>query len=628
MKSKRIAALLFTTCLLASGCTGKSSDINNAFESETEEYTVEETTDISLESTVHESIEEIDESTAPESTEALDESQEQETTENEQSTEKPDDPDEILTSPAIEDKPNKSEILEILEKNRSLHEKLKPEREYSNLGTGGSPKELNPLDELYNVSYDPPYGFIEESEDGQSRLVRINGLKNKDIEEKINKRIDEYVDILLDPAYLPDIAGIIDLIQEYGEDERHVRCLVRFDRQHLFSMEIDLYITVDYHEYKEKHSLNFNLETGDELFLSDIFYDGTDYLNIVRSALQECEGYVPGLWEQVIDFYDSEIDDDYIEYYILEDEYDKRRTLNSIDNTTCFTIWDDDKIQILMNYEYSNKNSYRLSPEGFDFIIHIDHDIQNPVELTDIFESDEQVIFSPLTVYEFGNLWYFDIPDYCSKLGEFDVPSGEGGTTKVEVYKRDRLKREEEVSGEIDINTPYTDEDYLKWAEAFLNDCDKKGITNGLKRAMPTRIYVYPNGYMSIRWEIYGGPDYSYIQWFKDDKVIDSEDLFDVSLDTLLEEMLTVSFHDVSGVTIEDIQKAVKILAPHMIIRNYDPFICFSEFCDDGKETINPIIRENIGSIIDGGRMGYVIKMDYRQYYSHLKIYEGYEFHQ
>jgi hypothetical protein len=392
-------------------------------------------------------------------------------------------------------------------------------------------------------------------------------------------------------------------------------------------MEIDLYITVDYHEYKEKHSLNFNLETGDELFLSDIFYDGTDYLNIVRSALQECEGYDQS-WDQVIDFHDSEIDDYYREWYILEDEYDRRRTLNSIDNTTCFTILDDDKIHILMNYEYSSKNSYYTAPEDFDFIIHIDHDIQNPVELTDIFESDEQVIFSPLTAYEFGGLWYFDIPDYCSKLGEFDVPSGEGGTTKVEVYKRDRLKREEEVLGRIDINTPYTDEDYLKWAEAFLNDCDKKGITNGLKRAMPTRIYVYPNGYMSIRWEIYGGPDYSYIQWFKDDKVIDSEDLFDVSLETLLEEMLTVSFHDISGVTIEDIQKAVKILAPHMIIWNYDPFIYFSEFCDDEKEAINPIIREKIGSIIDGGRMDDVIKTDYRLYYSHLKIFEGYEFHQ
>lgn len=73
MKSKRIAALLFTTCLLTSGCAGKSSDIKNASESETENYTVEETTDIPPESTVHESNEEIDESTAPESTEALDE---------------------------------------------------------------------------------------------------------------------------------------------------------------------------------------------------------------------------------------------------------------------------------------------------------------------------------------------------------------------------------------------------------------------------------------------------------------------------------------------------------------------------------------------------------------------------
>ena len=83
---------------------------------------------------------------------------------------------------------------------------------------------------------------------------------------------------------------------------------------------------------------------------------------------------------------------------------------------------------------------------------------------------------------------------------------------------------------------------------------------------------------------------------------------------TLLEEMLTVSFHDVSGVTIEDIQKAVKILAPHMILYNYNPFLYFSEFCDDEKEALNPIIRENIGSIINGRRMDDVIKTDSAKY--------------
>ena len=54
----------------------------------------------------------------------------------------------------------------------------------------------------------------------------------------------------------------------------------------------------------------------------------------------------------------------------------------------------------------------------------------------------------------------------------------------------------------------------------------------------------------------------------------------------------------------------------------------YSVDINDEKEALNPIIRENFGGKIDGLRMDDVIKTDYRLYYSHLKIFEGYEFHQ
>lgn len=102
------------------------------------------------------------------------------------------------------------------------------------------------------------------------KIPQINGLKNKQIEEKINQ--DIYNRCF---NYLEESAkNIVDFSQMYTS----------YDIMSNFSniISINYYMNVNVHLH-----LNYNLLTGERLKLEDIFLKDTDILEIVRDAYRE-----------------------------------------------------------------------------------------------------------------------------------------------------------------------------------------------------------------------------------------------------------------------------------------------------------------------------------------------------
>ncbi|MBR6475701.1 MAG: substrate-binding domain-containing protein [Lachnospiraceae bacterium] len=591
---------------------------------------------------------------------------------------------------------------EALSKNAELHSQLLPFSEYSTIGTGAVPgtekfNEKRVKANEYGISvYDPKYvTFIKKSADLE--IIQVNGLKDKAIEKKINDRINEVVDILLDPAYLPDVSGIIPFIKEHGRPKADIYMSSGYNENHIMSVAVNItytweeriradwftdipdpdgdgklesseileylreqeqkdpysYMNVSYVGFMRNYTLqqwceysktwcvydeiplNFNLETGEEIRLSDMFLEGTDYLGIITKEMYD-RSVKYHYWFDDYNYQNGEPGYG----YEPEREYDGGTIFTGIDPDIKFGIQYDHQIAV-----WDDKGHYTYIETSIP--------VYNMVNFEDIFEEEDESIPEYLEWIDLSD-WY-DIyfnPELFYKQSSFEVSTVDAETVSVDVYFL-TAKKEKSFAGVAKNDLPGLAKDMFDRSGIFLYSTDKCGM-------YPDRIYVYPNGYVCIMWKVIivgdseeylnGRVNISLIQWVKDGKDILPADMIDNSP----EELLKILFMKSGGWSIsdkesrlpeEDAEKAAKILAPHLVSFVADGYLVprfdfqLSDMYDSWKtgggyieglttDEKAALPGEVLLRVIDRGNWSYFdwnIK-SLNGYYKHFKMYEGYEF--
>lgn len=121
----------------------------------------------------------------------------------------------------------------------------------------------------------------------------IKGLKDTQLEQKINQRIDEKAQALLQSG-LPAYRGIKVKIPDNAVLERQmVDVYISGNFNDILSVAFHkgsnyLIPEREYSEYiAQTETLNIDLHTGNEITLAELFPDGTDYLALLNEAVQQ-----------------------------------------------------------------------------------------------------------------------------------------------------------------------------------------------------------------------------------------------------------------------------------------------------------------------------------------------------
>ena len=583
-----------------------------------------------------------------------------------------------------------------IEKNKELHGRLASANEFSLTGTGKTISSTIIKDREYGVCRNNPDILDLENLDGIAS-IHVKGLKDKTVEKKINDRIDDVIEIILDPAFFPDVSGIVPFLKEHGACEKDIYTNVNYCSNHILSIDltvtyrwekfvteewfkdipdldgdgriddneiydhilyngtlpetilgIDVYTgralknkileqRVEYYvefsccEYKP---LNFNLETGEELQLSDMFPEGYDYFNDLNSSC----------YEQAVkynytfsDYYLSESGRETEGYFYNPGlEYDGGTVFVGVKPGSDFFIYGDNRISL-----------YNKETEYF-YYVDLTIPVFNMITFSDIFEMEENKSVSYLENYSYGN-WYnprYEIEKY-DFLGSFDAGTNEENAISIPVYIP------LEYDNEIMDYLPKDRYPALAY-EIFQRSTIEPGKDEICYMA-PNEMYIYPNGYLAIEWiigaynenEEYEGAVYSYItQWVKDGKDVNPLEFIDIEPEELIKKLLlkirtwSYTLSDIE-ITDEEADKAAKILAPHLVsFNNSKEFAPVFDFCLDGSMSANEhtntlSVEEKQGlpsevfiCVTDSSYWDYQNwdVMNMNDYYCHLKIYEGYDF--
>lgn len=125
----------------------------------------------------------------------------------------------------------------------------------------------------------------------------IDGLKNQAVETKINNRIREVFDFMCSDEYIPPYRGISVRLRQCQSlrQSRSVNLYPTFNCNNLLS--VSAYCSVAYpsaeegylyaFDYSYEIPLNFDLTTGEEIMLKDLFAADTDYLDLIDRAVDE-----------------------------------------------------------------------------------------------------------------------------------------------------------------------------------------------------------------------------------------------------------------------------------------------------------------------------------------------------
>ncbi|GEM_PF-3609747 len=121
------------------------------------------------------------------------------------------------------------------------------------------------------------------------KCVQISGLRDEQVEQKINNRLEQAV-IELATRELPPYRGIkrktADILPE--DLTQCVNMFVFYDESNLFSVRLERRISYEYvFGTAELEGLTFDLNTGEELMLSDLFADGYDYQSAIVEYIRD-----------------------------------------------------------------------------------------------------------------------------------------------------------------------------------------------------------------------------------------------------------------------------------------------------------------------------------------------------
>ena len=410
----------------------------------------------------------------------------------------------------------------------------------------------------------------------------------------------------------------------------------------------------------EEKGLTFNLETGEELRLSDFFAEGEDYLKFLSDMEYEQNvKYSFSVNEYYEDFRERYVPGENYYDYKEYREYDGGSLYHSIAPDKEFYIGYWGELYLIDNELYD-----------YDYGIELEQPLYSMVNFQDIFEEEERVNLSPLNKYSFYvyawefyldyDPYYEDDYPYSSgykTIAEFNTESIEGEDVSVTIRKPRRQDQE---------SITISDKEHVKLLKDYLNTTGFKFHSGECYMAI-YEVSEYPNGYIRYNWKGKNKPyttdetdegvcNYIEInQWVKDGKTVAPEDMIDIPMEEMLEILFSklrerkrepdrsYTFTD-EKLNEEELQRTVRILSSH--VAGFDPddymrpvfdfeyYVEYDRYSDDSlkyiphgmiseeevKQLPELVIRRLLGRYDNG------FIETYKNYYKHLKIYEGYEF--
>lgn len=276
------------------------------------------------------------------------------------------------------------------------------------------------------------YGnIIKNSDDGpiykaEISYLEINGLKSKDIQNKINNEIKEKVKSLVS--------------DEEIKDKNIYRIYIVVDESNLSTADLLSFPVTKYIKYNkideevsESHAINYRLDTGEEIKLKDIFTKDASIKNILSQSLYNYYAFEYGFDSESLDG-----DFDTVDYGKIEN--DVFNVINKFNKQEETEFWfDQEYINIIVDNQ-----SYSIATQEFSEYININ----NIVNLSE-------------TIYENGNnpkVNYVYAKPFASSFEYFDKVSEDSYLSIFNYYITPYMTKEYEENkskSEIERETKY-----------------------------------------------------------------------------------------------------------------------------------------------------------------------------
>ena len=451
---------------------------------------------------------------------------------------------------------------ELVTKNRELHETLNLKTEISSLGTGPDyEKDKKAAEYGIKFLYDfTTTGKVYVNRDIAYRdnklfvVLSVSGIRNEEAGEKINKRLKDVIMTISDPSFLPDAPGFLLLVKEKG--------LPVFSWEHeytsyqgILSVQITGEWSLGGKKTVETFCLNFDMGTGEELSLSDLFPEGFDYIGYLnRFGL-----YSYGFW------YKERNDGtiwELVEDYDPLKEYDGGRKAIDLKGDEAFKL---DRWSGLVSVKSDDKwielwqipNIPRKGGEKAEYT----------VSSLDELYLGEFLGFNP-----------FSFEGAYKTIGSFTICPNGVDDVSVTVCIGNRYD-DSALTGSW--NKYFTKEKILSYAEQWTSQWDGSSLIYNDIYLLLSSIYVYPKEYFSPLWYVYGkASNDQYYEvvglsglkllngiYIRDGKVLSLDEMFDIPFEEVLADLIA-SMRSAEGeyiATGEDAVKAAKALRPYVV---------------------------------------------------------------
>lgn len=596
-----------------------------------------------------------------------------------------------------------TDLAALAARNRELHEAVITKRTVNPLGTAPAMSESEKLDRAYGISRRYSLEFqdidmetgntVEETWTVPYTYMRISGLRDETVQKKVNDRLESMVRTVSHPNFLPDIAGVMSVFKEHGLPKTKVHEYRLYSAAGILSVEVDVTwyweeervfandeelekyceqvdwadpryeildgyyfvwnspVRMSYQLYG-KYYLNFDLSTGEEMSLSDLFPEGYDYLAYLGEQAYEAVKY-----EYWFDHYDGSG---------AWESYDGMR---EHDAGAALKITGDEEFYLSGNWMMGI-----VTKQGREVFINLPDTVYRSAgEL--LYSVMPEYTLSPFETVVFYDWEWSENNDEkvhmnkSQRLGKFRaVPSG-ALEIEVEVKRQKDLPDWEYYAGEewtARAREDLSDEKIVKYAKEFL---EAESVWIDYWYSRPTtdaemllyRAEVYPNGYYYLEWCVNvkgtwrqwdGYEHFTLRGWVHDGRFIPEEELFDVSYEELFTEIIAGlrvgdREHGKPVATREEAAAAAKALRPYFS-KFLDPFggkdtwswaqwyvwepggYALLKTPDDVSEETFPDLKAALPQELWDSLRGYD---ETDLYYSdpnlirrHLRIYEGYSF--
>ena len=141
--------------------------------------------------------------------------------------------------------------------------------------------------------------YVTVSQEDYSNYIRISGLKNKSVEQDINRQIREAFYSLYENPELPPYVGIearLKAFEEGATEDNFVSVFAVSSFNNMMSVILNrryhtyrgsFYDEYTYLSVEDLHTLNFDLNTGKQIRFTNLFPDGTDGLAYVNGLISD-----------------------------------------------------------------------------------------------------------------------------------------------------------------------------------------------------------------------------------------------------------------------------------------------------------------------------------------------------